>query len=115
MQKGKHDRLSDIAAELVRVQGGRDCYRYETRYSVLSRTRQATIPIVFAAVADPVRAGLFQVSARPGGNITGLTSFLIPSCLVSGWNFLKRPFPKLSTCGRTSGCYSSKFQVGKRL
>ena len=34
----------------------------------------STIPIVFAVVADPVGAGLIANLARPGGNITGLTS-----------------------------------------
>jgi putative tryptophan/tyrosine transport system substrate-binding protein len=32
----------------------------------------SAIPIVFAAVADPVRAGLVSSLARPGGNITAL-------------------------------------------
>jgi putative ABC transport system substrate-binding protein len=32
-----------------------------------------TIPLVFAAVTDPVGAGLVQSLAKPGGNITGTT------------------------------------------
>lgn len=36
-----------------------------------------TTPIVFVAVADPVRAGLVKSMARPGGNVTGL-SLLTP-------------------------------------
>jgi hypothetical protein len=34
-----------------------------------------TVPIVFALVADPVGAGFVDSLARPGGNITGFTSF----------------------------------------
>jgi len=34
-----------------------------------------TIPIVFANVSDPVDGGFVDSEARPGGNITGFTSF----------------------------------------
>jgi putative tryptophan/tyrosine transport system substrate-binding protein len=34
-----------------------------------------TVPIVFAGVADPVGAGFVDSLARPGGNITGFTSY----------------------------------------
>ena len=40
---------------------------------LLQATR--TVPIVFAAVADPVGAGFVDSLARPGGNATGFTSF----------------------------------------
>ena len=33
-----------------------------------------TVPIVFAAVADPVGAGYVESLARPGGNATGFTA-----------------------------------------
>ena len=45
--------------------------------AALSPLRQATrtIPIVFVQVPDPVAAGFVDSLARPGGNITGFTSF----------------------------------------
>ena len=40
----------------------------------------STIPIVVAAVADPVDVGLVTSIARPGGNLTGLTFFFAEIC-----------------------------------
>lgn len=40
---------------------------------MLKATR--TVPIVFAAVADPVGAGFVESLARPGGNTTGFMAF----------------------------------------
>ena len=40
------------------------------------KSATTTIPIVFVAVADPVGLGLVQSLARPGGNITGLATYV---------------------------------------
>ena len=45
-----------------------------TPASLAAKQATSTIPIVFAGVADAVGAGLVENLARPGGNITGLTS-----------------------------------------
>src|SRR5262249_45994801 len=45
-----------------------------TPASLAAKRATSTIPIVFAGVADAVGAGLIANLARPGGNITGLTS-----------------------------------------
>ena len=42
------------------------------------REQTRTIPIVFVLVVDPVALGFVQSFARPGGNITGFSSFDAP-------------------------------------
>ena len=69
---GNPERLSALAAELVRQQpdviiagGGLP--------AVALKQATSTIPIVMAASVDPVGQGLVQSLARPGGNVTGLS------------------------------------------
>ncbi len=50
------------------------------------RKASRTVPIVFATAAEPVGAGVVNSLARPGGNMTGFTSFSY-SIAGSGWNF----------------------------
>jgi ABC-type uncharacterized transport system substrate-binding protein len=52
-----------------------------------------TIPIVVAVSADPVRAGLVNSLAHPGGNTTGL-ALLAPETDQKGLEFLKQTLPK---------------------
>jgi putative ABC transport system substrate-binding protein len=70
---GKTDQLPGLAAELVRLKV--DIIVTEGGPAVLAaRNASSTIAIVMAASADPVGAGLIASLARPGGNVTGLTS-----------------------------------------
>ena len=55
---------------------------------LLQATR--TMPIVFAAVADPVGAGFVDSLARPGGNATGFMACRIRPRLANGWNCSRR-------------------------
>jgi len=41
--------------------------------SLAARNATTTIPIVFAAVSDPLAVGLVATLTRPGGNVTGVT------------------------------------------
>ena len=70
---GRSERFAEIAAELVRVNV--DVILTHTTPPALA-AKQATslIPIVFATAGDPVGSGLVASLARPGGNVTGLSS-----------------------------------------
>src|SRR5262245_7721284 len=71
--EGKLDRLDELAAELVRLKV--DVF-VATGNRVVRAAKRATstIPIVTTLVTDPVENGFVASLARPGGNITGLTS-----------------------------------------
>jgi putative tryptophan/tyrosine transport system substrate-binding protein len=71
--EGRSDRHAEIAAEFVRLKV--DVIVTSGTPPVLA-AKQATavIPIVFAAVSDPVGTGLVASLARPGGNVTGLSN-----------------------------------------
>ena len=70
---GRVERLPELAAELVRLKLD-VIVTPATPASVAAKQATSSIPIVFAAVADAVGAGLVANFARPGGNITGFTS-----------------------------------------
>ena len=70
---GVLERLPDLAAELVRLKVD-VIVTAGTPATSAAQKATATIPIVMGAVADPVGAGLVKSLARPGGNITGLST-----------------------------------------
>ena len=91
---GNRDRQRALAAELVGLKvdvivassGG------DTR---AAKEATATIPIVMAQTDDPVASGFAISLARPGGNITGLST-LSPELSGKRLELLKEVLPKLS-------------------
>ena len=77
--EGRYDRLPELAAELVRLKVD-VIVTHSTPGSQAAKQATSTIPIVVAAVGDPVEAGLVASLARPGGNLTGLTFFFGEIC-----------------------------------
>ncbi len=73
--EGKADRLPALAAELVALKVDVILAAGSTLTARVAKEATTTIPIVFAAVGDPVGSGLVTSLARPGGNVTGLSSF----------------------------------------
>jgi putative ABC transport system substrate-binding protein len=70
---GQVERYPELAAELVRLEVD-VIVAPATPQALAAKQATRSIPIVFVLVADAVGAGLITNFARPGGNITGLTS-----------------------------------------
>jgi len=92
--EGKPDRLPELVLELVQL----NVDIIVAGSNIVARAAShATkpIPIVMATGADPVATGLVASLARPGGNVTGLTS-LQTDLGVKRLELLKEIFPKLA-------------------
>jgi putative ABC transport system substrate-binding protein len=73
--EGNYDRLSALAAELVRLPV--DVILAQTPPAALAaKAATTTIPIVFVIGIDPVTEGLVASYNRPGGNATGATMIM---------------------------------------
>jgi len=70
--EGRTERLAEFAAEFVRLQVD-VIVTSGTPPVIAAKQATSVIPIVFAAVGDPVGTGLVTSLARPGGNVTGLS------------------------------------------
>jgi putative ABC transport system substrate-binding protein len=70
---GKNERLTGLAEELVRLNVD-VIFAVNTPAAFAAKKATTTIPIVIARLADPTKTGLVPSLARPGGNITGVSS-----------------------------------------
>ena len=73
--EGQYGRLSAMAEELLRRQVA-VIVAFPIPAAAAAKAATTTIPIVFNVAEDPVKLGLVTGLARPGGNATGVNSFL---------------------------------------
>jgi putative tryptophan/tyrosine transport system substrate-binding protein len=106
--EGNRDSVAGIVAELLSLKVN---ILFSTQAIVVRAAKQATktIPIVMAITPDPVAVGLVDSLARPGGNITGLTS-LARNLSGKRLELLSEMIPKLSGVGILLVTGSSAFK-----
>jgi ABC-type uncharacterized transport system substrate-binding protein len=93
----KNERLPELAADLVRLKV--DLIVVSGPPAALAaKSATTTIPIVMTNASDPVGAGLIAGLARPGGNVTGLSS-LGTELITKRLEVLKDAVPRLSRVG----------------
>ena len=97
--EGNYDRLSALAADLIRrpvnvlVATGGTAATIATKPII-----PATIPLVFAMGGDPVNLGIVASLARPGGNVTGV-SFLVNALAAKQIELLQELVPWAAIIG----------------
>jgi len=120
------DQLPALAAELVQQKVAVIFAYGAANTARVAKAATATIPIVFANGADPIRLGFVASLARPGGNATGVSYFigvlvakrlemmreLVPNAVKIG--FLTNPANLLSA-GDTSDLLAAAGGVGQQI
>jgi putative tryptophan/tyrosine transport system substrate-binding protein len=91
--EGQYDRLPALAADLLRRQVAVLVVNNAAAPAAMAAT--ATIPIVFASGADPVKSGLVVSLNRPSSNVTGVY-FLIDALPTKNLHLLHELVPQAS-------------------
>jgi putative ABC transport system substrate-binding protein len=95
--QGKHDRLPELAKELVSLNPALIVTPGNV-VSVAVRRVTSTIPIVFIIASDPTKIGLAKGLAQPGGNATGV-SMLTASLTIKRLELIRELLPSHATVG----------------
>src|SRR6516162_4177567 len=91
--EGLSERFAEIADEFVRLKVD-VIVTHNTPGPLAAKKATSVIPIVFATAGDPVGTGIVASLARPGGNVTGLSS-QAPDAAERRLEFLREVVPGL--------------------
>jgi putative ABC transport system substrate-binding protein len=96
--EGTVDRLPALAADLVQAKVDVIFTTWGTAAALAAKRATPTIPVVMGGAGDLVGAGIVPSLARPGGNVTGLSSLALE---LEGkrLELLKEVVPKISRAG----------------
>ena len=93
--EGHAERVAPLANELIALKP--DVLVGPSPQEALAlKSATASIPIVFAAVSEPVRLGLVQSLSHPGGNVTGLAAVVPGHFVGKGIQILREMVPTAS-------------------
>ena len=93
--KGQYEQVPALLAELVALRP-EVIVTSTSNSAVAIHAAASTIPMVFLNVADPIALGLVQSLAHPGGNVTGLATFVPEGIIGKHLQFLKDIVPQAS-------------------
>ena len=94
---GQAARFPALAAELVRLKVDLIVTR-STPAARAAKEATSTIPIVMAAIGEPIGTGIVASLARPGGNMTGLSAF-VTELAGKRVELMKEVFPSVTRVG----------------
>jgi putative ABC transport system substrate-binding protein len=93
--EGAYERFPALLAELIALKPD-VIVTAGTPAALVAKSAITTIPVVMAAVGDPIGTGLVKSLARPGGNLTGLAG-IAPDLEGKRLELLTQIVPKLSS------------------
>ena len=106
------DRLSTLVADLVQLQVG-VIVSVGVPCTLAAKAATSSIPIVFSVGADPVQFGLVASLNRPGGNVTGVNSF-VGEFGAKGLALLHELVPSTATIGYLGNPSNPTFELTTR-
>ena len=108
---GREDQYDQVMAQLER-QKVDVIVAFGPPAALAAKRVVKTVPVIFAAVGDPIVIGLVQSLARPGGNLTGVTFDVTPEIMGKRLELLKAAATNLT---RVAALWSSADPVGLPL